>query len=326
MVKRKPGGRKTQKKRKPKKNISLKTQLKRAVLGITILVFLVVAAGMLVYYLMPRKQQIRPTSVGKKTEVSRKTVKKAPAFEIYPKKEILIRKPGIKPKKVIPGKLPKVAIIIDDLGYDKVFAEKFMSLDTAITFSVLPHSTFEREIARGANAKGYEIMLHLPMEPLEYPHVNPGSGALLMSMAPDRLIDQLYENLKAVPYIKGVNNHMGSRMTAVSTQMYQIFSVLKKQNLYFIDSRTTTETLCKPSARLFQLQFAQRDIFLDNIQKTDAIQRQINKLVLIAGSHGEGIGIAHPYPVTYEVLRKMLPGLRKKVEFVPASALVKTAG
>ena len=201
-----------------------------------------------------------------------------------------------------------------------------MKLDTVITFSVLPHSPFMQEIARSANAKGYEIMLHLPMEPLEYPHVNPGTGALLMSMSPDRLIDQLYENLKAVPYVKGVNNHMGSKMTAVSTQMYQIFSVLKKQNLYFIDSRTTTETLCRPSARLFQLQFAQRDVFLDNIQTTDAIQRQINKLILIADSHGEGIGIGHPYPVTYEVLRKMLPGLQKKVEFVSASALVKPMG
>lgn len=193
-----------------------------------------------------------------------------------------------------------------------------------LTFSVLPHSPFEREIAKSVNAAGLEVMLHLPMEPMEYPHVNPGTGALLMSMSPDRLIAQLYENLKAVPYIKGVNNHMGSKMTAGSTQMYQIFSVLKKEGLYFIDSRTTTETLCRPSARLFQLPFAQRDIFLDNIQKADAIQNQIKKLYLIAESHGEGIGIGHPYPVTYKVLKKILPGLRKKVEFVPVSALAQT--
>ncbi len=169
-------------------------------------------------------------------------------------------------------------------------------------------------------------MLHLPMEPLEYPAVDPGLGTLFTSMTADQLIEQLNVNLEAVPHIKGVNNHMGSKMTTVSTQIYQIFSVLKKRNLFFIDSRTTKETLCKPSARLFKIQFAQRDIFLDNIQEAGAIRKQIDKLVLIANSHGEAIGIAHPHNVTYQVLRQELPRIGKKVKLVPASKLVKRVG
>ena len=169
-------------------------------------------------------------------------------------------------------------------------------------------------------------MLHLPMEPREYPAVNPGKGALLTSMSPDELIFQLNRNIDAVPHLKGVNNHMGSKLTAESNQIYQIFSVLKKRNLYFIDSRTTDRSICRPSARLFNIPFAQRDIFLDNEQKPEAVRRQIRELVLIAGSHGEAIGIGHPYSVTCQVLKEVLPELKNKVELVPASALVRTIG
>ncbi len=140
-----------------------------------------------------------------------------------------------------PGKLPWIAIIIDDIGYDAQIAEKFIGLNAAITLSILPHSPHQREIVRMAREKGLDLMLHLPMEPLEYPAVNPGPGALMSAMTPDALIRQLNDDLDAVPYIKGVNNHMGSRLTASSDQMNQILSSIKKRDLFFIDSRTTTE-------------------------------------------------------------------------------------
>jgi hypothetical protein len=165
-------------------------------------------------------------------------------------------------------------------------------------------------------------MLHLPMEPHEYPQVNPGPGALLTSMSPDELISQLKKNLDAVPGIKGVNNHMGSKMTTVSSQIYQIFSVLKQRELFFIDSLTTLNSLCKPSARLFQIPFAQRDVFIDHIVDPDFIRRQINQLIQIAHNRGEAVGIAHPHIETYTVLREMLPDLQKKVRIVPASQIV----
>lgn len=119
---------------------------------------------------------------------------------------------------------------------------------------------------------------------------------------------------------------MGSKMTTISTQMYQIFTILKKRDLFFIDSRTTSKSICKPSARLLQIPFAQRDVFLDNFQVHDAIRRQINHLANIAAANGEAIGIGHPHTATYEVLRKELPALKKRVNFVPASALVHIKG
>jgi polysaccharide deacetylase 2 family uncharacterized protein YibQ len=171
-----------------------------------------------------------------------------------------------------------------------------------------------------------EIMLHLPMEPEEYPQVNPGPGALLTSMPPDELIRQLTDDIRSVPGARGVNNHMGSKMTAVSSQMYQILSILKKEGLYFIDSRTTVNTLCKPSARLLQVPFAERDVFLDHVTTADFVRNQVIELIEKAEQEGSAIGIGHPHEVTIQVLDEMLPELKKRVRLVPASRLVERLG
>ena len=165
-------------------------------------------------------------------------------------------------------------------------------------------------------------MLHLPMEPNEYPMADPGPGALLSSMTPDERIAQLKADLGAVPYIKGVNNHMGSKMTTLSDEMNQIFTVLKKRGLYFIDSRTTAATMSRSSARLFKVPFAERDVFLDHVQTREAVRRQIEHLINIAEINGRAVGIGHPHEVTYEVLKEMLPRLKDRVELVPASEIV----
>lgn len=165
-------------------------------------------------------------------------------------------------------------------------------------------------------------MLHLPMEPLEYPSVDPGPGALLSSMSADDLIDQLRKNLSAVPGIKGVNNHMGSKLTAESGRLYQVFSILKQEGLFFIDSRSTAETVGRPSARLFQLPFAERDVFIDHVHDPDFMRTQIKELIEIARKNGEAIGIAHPSKMTLRILEEMLPMLKKEVQLVPASHVV----
>jgi hypothetical protein len=195
-----------------------------------------------------------------------------------------------------------------------------------LTFSILPHSPFQQRIAQLARSKGLEIMIHMPMEPVEYPQVNPGPGTLLTSMSPDELINQLDQNLDTLPGVKGINNHMGSRLTSESTQMYQIFSVLKKRGLFFIDSRTTAESLCEPSARLFQIPFAQRDVFIDHHLKANFIRKQIKELIRIAQKNGEAVGIMHPHSTTLQVLQEILPDLQRQVQLVPASKVVHPIG
>ncbi|MGD8470604.1 MAG: divergent polysaccharide deacetylase family protein [Desulfobacteraceae bacterium] len=331
MAKRKP----TRKKRRPQKSLkktSFKSSFLKALAGIAILVALVVGIGFLIYHLAPPRLP-SPPSAAKSPKAVTPALKKKPAFEIYPKekpapRQSLAKKdiPASIPKPS-PGKiLPPVALIIDDLGYDKKIAQKFAQLNVTLTFSILPHSPFQQPIARLARSKGLEIMIHMPMEPVEYPQVDPGPGTLLTSMSPDELIDQLDQNLDTLPGAKGVNNHMGSRMTSESSQMYQIFSVLKKRGLYFIDSRTTAESLCEPSARLFQIPFAQRDVFIDHLLEPDFIRKQIKELIRIAKKNGEAVGIMHPHSMTIKVLQEMMPELKKQVHLVPASTVVHPVG
>ena len=312
--------------RKSRKNKLFKSSLVKAFAGLAILIILVAFAGLLAHFLLPADKPARPDRPAKSVPQAKKPLAKIPPYEIYPPKEIPLEKPPVKKAPRDPKQLPRVAIIIDDLGYDRNIARKFSELNGDITFSILPHSPYQESIALLAHKNGSGTMLHLPMEPLEYPNINPGPGTLLTTMTPDQLIRQLEKNLASVPHIQGVNNHMGSKMTAESSQIYQIFSVLKKRNLFFIDSRTSDKSLCKPSARLFQIPFAQRDVFLDHSQDPDFIRKQINELIRIARRNGQAVGIGHPHPITFEILREMMPELQKKVKLVPASEIVHPVG
>lgn len=220
----------------------------------------------------------------------------------------------------------RIALIIDDIGYDKKIAMALYTLEPNISFSVLPWSPFGRVTSRILAEKGAEIMLHLPMEPMEYPRVNPGPGALLTSMPPDELIAQLEKNLGEVHGVSGVNNHMGSMFTTHANQMNQIFTILKKKNLFFIDSRTAKNSRCRASARLLQVRFAERDVFLDNVQEVGYITNQFSQLKKIARKHGAAIGIGHPYPATLETLKIELPKLKGEIEIIPASRMVRIPG
>ena len=116
---------------------------------------------------------------------------------------------------------------------------------------------------------------------------------------------------------------MGSKLTAESTQMYQIFSVLKQRGLFFIDSRTTSDSMGRPSARLFQLSFAERDVFIDHYQKPKFIRNQINELIRIARLNGAAVGILHPHTMTLTILQAALPELKDQVQLVPASKIAR---
>jgi len=323
LTKKKPTRSKSRKKgsrKKSRKRGSSEFVLLKILTTLTVLVLFVVAAGFLTHYILiktrPPIKRLPPL-----VKMRPQPTAGIRPFEVFPKEDRPPVVPLPKPKPPAEA-LPKVAIIIDDLGYDRRIAQKFLDLDAGLTFAVLPLAPHTRLIAATIFKKGGELMLHLPMEPLEYPSVDPGPGALLSSMSADDLIAQLRENLSDVPGIKGVNNHMGSKLTAESARLYQVFSVLKQEGLFFIDSRSTAETVGRPSARLFQLPFAERDVFIDHVQDPDMIRLRVKELIQIARKNGEAIGIAHPSKTTLRILEEMLPMLKKEVQLVPASHVV----
>jgi uncharacterized protein len=338
MARQKKGAKKAKKPSRRKKKPSLATNLKKILAGVSILFLLVVAAGITTYYLVPGEKAITPVATERIPIPSPKKQKQAtyhkpdvvtqnhetPAYEIYPNTEAPpVRRESPVDADPLSG-LPAIAIIIDDIGYNRVLAKKFIDLEADITLSVLPYSPFRKSILKAAKEKGVAVMLHLPMEPNEYPRVSPGQGALLNSMSPDQLIASLRKTLDNVPIALGVNNHMGSSLTENAPRMNQIFTVLKQRGLFFVDSRTTLKTRCRESARLLHVPFGQRDVFLDHIPEKGSVKKELERLVTIAVENGFAIGIGHPHAATYDVLREMLPAMKKRVQFVPVSRLVRT--
>lgn len=235
-----------------------------------------------------------------------------------------------KPETVIPpSELPKkearprIAIIIDDLGNSKRVDDAVLAIDAPLTVSVFPLLSDSKNAAEKASSNGMEVMLHLPMEPHDYPKANPGEGVLLTSMDDIAIITQLYEDIKSVPGIKGVNNHMGSKFTEDLEKMHIVLMQLKDKGLYFVDSKTSPKSKSDKTAREMGLKAGARDVFLDNQQDEGHIIGQIEELKKIARKHGSAIGIGHPYPVTIATLRKAIPEIEKEFNIVHASELVR---
>lgn len=318
------------KKRAPRKRPPLSRQLRNSVMVIVALLVIVgvmaVAANRFLGTLKPEPPIPVPSAAVSDSvpeEPPAPPSGRVPHYEVYPSHDEPVARSEAPPRIPAPAR-PRVAIIIDDLGYDRRLAVRFAGLPVVRTFSVLPDGPFKTQTMKIAADNGIELMLHLPMEPMEYPAVNPGPDALLMSQPTDDFLARLNALLDSLPLAVGVNNHMGSRLTADADRMNQIFSVLKRRGLFYVDSRTTVHSMCRQSARLLQLPFAQRDVFLDHDQSPASVRRQVERLLTIAGKHGEAVGIGHPYAVTLETLKEMTPAMEAAADFVPASALVKT--
>ena len=312
----------TSKRKKTPKNNQSRQVLKIPV-GLIILTVLILIAGTLTHRMLVKQRPL--TWLGRDSGNAHSKLI-TPQFEIYPQKDIPRPKPEKAPALTPKNSLPRVAIILDDIGYDRKIVKKFLSLDLPLTLSMLPQSPFKNSILAEAQKHNIEIMLHQPMEPFEYPRANPGPGVLLSSMSPNELVQLFTQNLDEMPFVSGVNNHMGSKMTANADQMRQLFTIMKQRNLYFIDSRTTEKTICRDSAKLLQVPFGERDIFIDHFQDDQFIKKQLFELVRIAETHGFAIGIAHPYRRTFRILQNVMTDMKEKVEFVPASEVTQISG
>ncbi|MBW1936409.1 MAG: divergent polysaccharide deacetylase family protein [Deltaproteobacteria bacterium] len=192
---------------------------------------------------------------------------------------------------------PCIALIIDDIGCSVRRARQFLELGAPITFAVLPRLSWSEKLAFEIHSEGHEIMLHQPMEPIDS-RINPGPGALYAGDAPGRITKVLEENISAVPFAKGVNNHMGSRFTACEREMFEALEIVKGNGLFFVDSLTTNRSKGYKTARKLHIPSAARNIFLDNRLDLPDILNQLRRLKKIALKYGHSIAIGHPFPET----------------------------
>lgn len=217
----------------------------------------------------------------------------------------------------------KIAIVIDDLGGENHISQELLRWNLPLTFSILPFAPYSKSLASEAHQKGREVILHLPMEPRGYPRIKPGAGVLLGEMDEVELLRQLSEDIEAVPYIKGVSNHMGSRLTEDPEKMKIILSELKKRGLFFLDSRTTPQTVGLQTAESIGLRAMERTVFLDHSSNEGDIKHELERLIRISLATGKAIGIGHPHPATIKSLKEMIPKLKEKgVDLVPLSSVM----
>ncbi len=221
------------------------------------------------------------------------------------------------------GALPKLALIIDDIGFNRRY-EEIIKINIPLTLAIIPFTRYSRNAALNGETAGMGIMLHLPMEPQGYPKSDPGKGALLTTMNRETIRKLTSEAIAAVPEVGGINNHMGSRFTEYSEGMKVVLKEIKKRGLFFIDSKTSANSTGFSIARTMKIKTAERAVFLDNIQTEDAIKKQLMEAIQEAKKNGEAIAIGHPYPSTINVIKNVAPLIEKEgVELVLASQIAK---
>ncbi len=235
--------------------------------------------------------------------------------------------------------IARIAIILDDAGYSTGgFVSKLWKIKEPLTMSVIPGIICSKESAEISHRCGFEVMLHMPMEYCgnskmtdedilclaDRKNNSPYKWALLSGMSEKEVQRQLEGAIKDIPYLKGINNHMGSRATADSRLMALCMDKLKGKGLYFIDSVTTPKTVAYKLAKGCAINAARRDVFLDNINSIEHVRQQMHILIATAKKNGTAIGIGHVTKAsTVAVLSEMVPMLRAQgIEVVPASELV----
>lgn len=233
----------------------------------------------------------------------------------------IIRHPGVPPDGTA-----SLVIIIDDIGHRKDTGLASVRLPGRITLAVLPFTPYGKALATMAHAGGKEIMLHAPMSRLgDSPPL--GEAGLTSAMQEAEFRAALAAQLQQVPHVRGVNNHMGSELTSLPQQMSWLMEELKARKLYFIDSRTTANTVAALSAREHAVRHLSRKVFLDNDRSAEAIARQFELAIREAKSRGVAVAIGHPYPETMAFLEQALPTLRQRgIHLALASEMVTVAG
>jgi polysaccharide deacetylase 2 family uncharacterized protein YibQ len=197
-----------------------------------------------------------------------------------------------------------LSLIIDDLGQNLPRDRRVLALPGPVTTAIMPDTPHAAEFAREAHRAGKIVILHMPMDPATGP----------FAWHPDLPIDELEKRLnaafKAVPYTAGINNHMGSRMTAQPAAMAWLMADLQQRHKFFVDSRTSAQTVAAAQAQKIGLASVSRDVFLDDERTEAAIYTQLQTAINLARKQGSAVMIGHPYPQTLAVLERELPKLK----------------
>jgi len=231
------------------------------------------------------------------------------------------------PEKIEPkGDLPRMAIVIDDFGYAPTeLVRRLCAQSIPFSAAVLPFQEYTQQSAQILHDARKEIMLHLPMEPVGYPGPgkDPGPEAVMYDLSEAEVRARVRKALLEVPWRKGVNNHMGSRITPDTKRMTWILQEIKRSGCFFVDSRTEKDSVAFDVAVSLKIPSVQRKVFLDDDKSFEEMAKQWQRALAIAQKEGQVLIIGHIYPETVEALEKLVPRSQGEVRFVKASELAR---
>ena len=219
---------------------------------------------------------------------------------------------------------PVLALVIDDLGYSLENGKAAIELVGNHTYAILPGTAYSRKLAEHAHRLDKEVILHLPMQSINSTAAHE-PGALNEAMDEDELTGQVHSLLADIPFIRGVNNHMGSHLTEYDFFMRPVMDSIRSYNpsFYFLDSRTSPRSVAYAEARESGLNSISRDVFLDNQNHVHSIRLQLRIWLQRARERGSAIAIGHPYPNTLQVLQQDLPEAHAEFRFLRISELIR---
>jgi len=218
---------------------------------------------------------------------------------------------------------PRIAIIIDDLGYELAAGLRAINLPGPVAFAVLPSTPRGPALAEQANRQGKEILLHLPLQSVAYSGpAEPGS--IVLDMSRGQFAKSFARSFASVPHAIGVNNHRGSLLTRHPGHMGWLMEEIRaRDSLIFVDSYTTHQSVALQLAKETGVPAARRDVFLDNERSAAAIAKEFTRLKRLAINNGLAVAIGHPYPETLTLLEEQIPRLAADgIELISISKLV----
>ena len=219
---------------------------------------------------------------------------------------------------------PRVAIIIDDLGYQLEAGRRAIALPGPVAFAVLPGTPRAAALADWAHAQGKEVLLHLPLQANSEDKDNEPIG-IDLDMSRQAVIATFAEALQTVPHVIGVNGHRGSLLTRHPGHMLWLMEEIRARNdLFFVDSYTTADSVAMQIATEAGVQAVRRDVFLDPDRSPETVARQFERMKRLAKKRGFVVAIGHPYESTLALLEKELPKLGEQgIQLVTISELVR---
>ncbi|MBN2767641.1 MAG: divergent polysaccharide deacetylase family protein, partial [Campylobacterales bacterium] len=170
-----------------------------------------------------------------------------------------------------------------------------------ITPSIFPPS----EIAKHTDVLADKLdhyMVHLPLESGSA-QMNKMQGTLMITDAPEKVLQRVEEIKRLFPNAKYINNHTGSVYTSNYQAMKVLYALLKQEGITFVDSRTDTRTQVPRVTKDLHERYISRDVFLDNVRNVSSIKAQLKEVVKVAKKQGYAIAIGHPYNVTMHALK-----------------------